>query len=133
MKTFYKQFFFLFFILSGILFSIPVSGQNENRITATTKTSISDEFDLKELKNNQRRTVKYVVVTDIRDVAYGNRCVTEATRRLGFIYTPMPISEVERKSRTYYFLHNQLTKFKITAKHGPGWKKKLKKSIKRCG
>ena len=116
----------------GMLVSIPVLGQ-ENKITATTKTSISDEFDLKELKNRQRRTVSYLVVTDIRDIAYGNRCVTEATRRLGFVYTPMPISEIERKSRFHYFTHNQFTKLKITLKHGPGWKKKLRKSIARCG
>lgn len=118
-----KSIFFL------VLFSMcmPVLAQHEHRIRATTKTSISEEFDLKELKNSRRRTVNYLVVTDIRDVAYGNRCVTEATRRLGFIYTPMPIIEVERKSKFHYFIHNHINKFKVTLKHGPGWKKKLKK------
>jgi hypothetical protein len=135
MNAFYKNSIFLYFVLftNAVFFSVPASGQPENRINATTKTSISDEFDLKELKTNQRRTVNYLVVTDIRNVAYGNRCVMEATRRMGFVYTPMPINEVERKSRTYYFLHNQFAKFKITLKHGPGWRKKLKKSIQRCG
>jgi hypothetical protein len=135
MKAFYRNFFFMFFMLvsTGVLFSIPALGQHENRITATTKTSLSEDFDLRDLKNNQRRTVSYLVVTDIRDIAYGNRCVSEATRRMGFVYTPMPINEVERRSRTHYFFHNQFTKFKITLKHGPNWKKKLKKSIKRCG
>jgi hypothetical protein len=134
MKPFHTNFIFLCLLLSGIslLISMPVLGQHQNRITATTKTSISEDFDLKDLKNNQRRTVKYLVVTHLRDIAYGNRCVTDATRRLGFVYTPMPITEVERRSRAYYFLHNQLTKLKITVKHGPGWKKKLRKSIKRC-
>jgi hypothetical protein len=134
MEAFHKYCIFVSLLLVGmaVLASIPVLGQ-ENKITATTKTSISDEYDLKELKNRQRRTVTYLVVTDIRDIAYGNRCVTEATRRLGFVYTPMPISEIERKSRFHYFTHNQFTKLKITVKHGPGWKKKLRKSIARCG
>jgi hypothetical protein len=134
MKAFHKYFIISGMLLLGIglLVSSPVLGQG-NRITATTKTSISDEFDLKELKNRQRRTVNVLVVSDIRNIAYGNRCVTEATRRLGFVYTPMPISEIERRSRFYYFMHNQITKFKIILKHGPGWKKKLRKSIARCG
>lgn len=135
MKTFHKNCILFCLVLSGIciLFSIPVAGQQMNRITATTKTSIAEEFDLKELKHRQRRTVDYLVVTDIRNIAYGNRCVTEATRRLGFVYTPMPISEIERRSKFYYFTRNQVAKFKITLKHGPGWKKKLRKSIARCG
>ncbi len=134
MEAFYKNFIFLcMMLLSSLLFSIPVAGQQANRITATTKTSIIQEFDLKALKNNQRRKVKVLVVTDIRNVAYGNRCESEATRRLGFVYTPMPINEVEKKSKLHYFLHNQVTKFNITLKHGPGWKKKLRKSVKRCG
>jgi hypothetical protein len=135
MKAFHNNFIFLYILLFGVgvLVSIPVMAQQENRITATTKTSIAEDFDLKELKNRKRRTVNYLVVTDIRDIAYGNRCVTEATRRLGFVYTPMPISEVERKSKFHYFMHNQIAKFKITLKHGPAWKKKLRKSIARCG
>jgi hypothetical protein len=51
---------------------------------------------------------------------------------LGFVYVPMPIQEVERKSRFYYFMHNQAAKLKLTLKNGPFWHKKLKKSIKRC-
>ncbi len=134
MEAFYKHVNFLYLVLlGGLLLSLPVAGQEANRITATTKTSISDEFDLKGLKNNQRRKVKVLVVTDIRNVPYGNRCESEATRRLGFVYTPMPISEVERRSKFHYFIHNQVTKLGITLKHGPGWKKKLKKSVKRCG
>ena len=135
MKAFFKIFHFSYFMLISIciLFSLPVLVQQGSWITATTKTSISEDYDMKELKNRQRRTVNYLVVTDIRNIAYGNRCVTEATRRLGFVYTPMPISEIERKSKLYYFTHNQFTKLKITLKHGPGWKKKLRKGIERCG
>jgi hypothetical protein len=58
--------------------------------------------------------------------------VTEETKRMGFEYTPMPVSAIERRSAFYYFLHNQAARFKVTLKNGPFWQKKLKKRIKKC-
>ncbi|QHT69244.1 hypothetical protein GXP67_22700 [Rhodocytophaga rosea] len=129
MNTFGKY----YLVLVLFLYSLQVCAQVENNLTAAPKKSSRSEKRVKpRIKTPEVSIPLRIVVTDIRNIGYGNRCVGEATQKVGFVYVPMPIQEVERKSRFYYFLHNQSAKLKLTLKNGPFWHKKLKKSIKRC-
>ena len=134
MKQVYQIRFKQLIIFLFILPSFTVAGQTEDRITATAKTSMSEEVlsRVEEVKSLKKQRSHQIVTTDLRNIGYGNRCVTEATHKLGFTYVPMPISEVERKSAFYYFIHNQAARFKVTLKNGPFWQHKLKKRIKEC-
>jgi hypothetical protein len=125
-----KQLMIFLLMLSGF----NAVGQTEERITATAKTSMSEEVlsRLEEVKSLKKQRSHQIVTTDLRNIGYGNRCVMEATHKLGFTYVPMPINEVERKSGFYYFIHNQAARFKVTLKNGPFWQHKLKKRIKEC-
>jgi hypothetical protein len=129
MNTSGKYYFFLVLLL----YSLQVCAQVENNLTAAPKkSSRSEKKEKPRIKTPKLQVPLRIVVTDIRNIGYGNRCVGETTQRLGFTYVPMPIQEVERRSRFHYFLHNQSVKLKMTLKNGPFWHKKLKKSIKRC-
>jgi hypothetical protein len=125
-----KKFIFPLFLLYGF----TAAGQTQERIMNTAKTSMNEEVLLRdeEAKNFKKHRNEHIVTTHLRNIGYGNKCVTEATHKLGFTYVPMPINEVERRSAFYYFIHNQATRFKITLKNGPFWQHTLKKRIKEC-
>lgn len=109
----------------------------EARPLTTTATSLEThaavKASVKETKAKRNRPYTYLVTTDIEETAYGNICVTEATRRMGFVYVPMPVNEIEKRSRFYYFFHNQVAGLKITFKNGLFWKRKLKRAMAACG
>lgn len=119
-------------VLVCILPGQKANGQTEARIVATTKTSLEVVSPAKTEKNTPKRHTVHIVTTDIRNIGYGNMCVAEETNRMGFEYTPMPVSAIEKRSVFYYFIHNQTAKFKVTLKNGPFWQHKLKKRIKKC-
>lgn len=125
------KFFLVFFFL---MTRLSVYGQTEEKIVATAKTSLSEDVlaRTKEIKSQKKSHRAYIVTANIRNIGYGNKCVTEATRKMGFVYVPMPANEIERKSTFYYFTHNQMARLKVTLKNGPFWQGKLKKNIKRC-
>jgi hypothetical protein len=117
-----------------MLSGLQVYGQVESNMMAASKMTshLKEKRKANKIKTPDIYRPIGIVVTDIRDIGYGNRCVSEATQKMGFVYVPMPIQEIERKPRFYYFIHNQAARFKVTLKNGPFWQKKLKKSIKNC-
>ncbi len=121
-------------VFLSLVSGFSAAGQTQERISATAKTSLSEEVlsRVEEVKSLKKQRSHQIVTTNLRNIGYGNRCVTEATHKLGFTYVPMPINEVERRSAFYYFMHNQAARFKVTLKSGPFWQHKLKKRIKEC-
>lgn len=130
MKAAIRFYLILLLLMSGL----QVSGQIENTMMATSSLGARENVSGKSRKIKTPPVPRpiHILVTDIRDIGYGNLCVIEATRKLGFTYVPMPIQEIERKSKLRYFINNQVARFKVTLKNGPFWQKKLRKSIKRC-
>jgi hypothetical protein len=117
----------VFLTLVSLLAFQQVGAQTHEPVLATSKTSF--EHQVKQAKRN--RYIR-IITSDVHRIGYGNRCAAQATHRMGFEYVPMPIGEIEEKSRLYYFMHNQSSRLKIAFKNGPFWQYKLKRYVREC-
>lgn len=129
MRAIIKFYLALLLLASGL----EASGQIENSMLAASPSSTRGKASAKarKIKTPPINRPIPIVVTDIRDIGYGNLCVSEATRKMGFTFVPMPVN-IEKRSKIRHFFNNQSARFKVTLKNGPFWQRKLKKNIKRC-
>ncbi len=121
--------FYLAFLL--LLSGVQASGQIENSMMASSPSKGKSSAKARKIKTPPIIRPIPIVVTDIRNIGYGNLCVSEATRKMGFTYVPMPL-DIGKRSKFRHFFNNQAARFKVTLKNGPFWQKKLKRNIKRC-
>lgn len=121
----------VFLLLIAAIIANEAKGQSQEPVLATSNTSFDSRVSFNKQASKRSRNIR-IITTSIKEIGYGNRCVSEATHKLGFEYVPMPISEVEKKSALHYFVRNRIAGFRITLKNGLFWKHKLKKQIRQC-
>lgn len=90
----------------------------------------------KKLKPNkyrpERRNVEYIYTNDSKGIYFGNPCVMEATRSMGFEYVLQVKGIPGSPSEDEQFEHNVIVKTKLVFTRSPFWKLILKKKIKKC-
>ncbi len=98
----------------------------------TEKVGFKVEDDSK-ANRPKKKKIRYIIKNGTSGILYGNPCVLQVTRRMGFEYavqTPLlPGSTIEPRR----LWNNFKVKLLLTLKHGPFWKISLNKRLKECG
>lgn len=127
--------FSLLTMLILILGSIECLGQESEEIKKdlpTEKVGFNIEDDTK-AHRPERKKIRYIIKNGTSGILYGNPCVLQVTRKMGFEYavqTPLlPGSTIEPRR----LWNNFKVKVLLTLKHGPFWKITVNKRLKDCG
>ena len=80
----------------------------------------------------KRKNYSVIYVPNANKILYGNRCVLEETRKMGFEYLVEPVNISGSKTRTGKILNNTWVKTKLFFTRSPFWKAILNKKIKKC-
>ena len=80
----------------------------------------------------QRRNIDYIYTHDAKGVYFGNPCVMEATRSMGFEYVLQVRGIPGSPTEDEMFEHNVIVKTKLVFTRSPFWKLILKRKIKKC-
>ncbi len=98
----------------------------------TEKIGFKVEDDSK-ANRPKKKKIRYIIKNGTSGILYGNPCVLQVTRGMGFEYavqTPLlPGSTIEPRR----LWNNFKVKLLLTLKHGPFWKISLNKRLKECG
>lgn len=98
----------------------------------TEKVAFKVEDDSK-ANRPKKKKIRYIIKNGTSGILYGNPCVLQVTRRMGFEYavqTPLlPGSTIEPRR----LWNNFKVKLLLTLKYGPFWKISLNKRLKECG
>ena len=98
----------------------------------TEKIGFNIEDDTK-AHRPKRKKIRYIIKNGTSGILYGNPCVLQVTRKMGFEYavqTPLlPGSTIEPRR----LWNNFKVKLLLTLKHGPFWKITVNKRLKECG
>ncbi|WP_370089338.1 hypothetical protein [Ekhidna sp.] len=86
----------------------------------------------KKVNEPKRKNIALIYVPDANKIAYGNRCVTEETHKMGFEYIVEPTNIAGSKTWKGKFLNNLWVKTKLVVTRSPFWKLILNKKIKEC-
>lgn len=114
--------FFLFF--EGISSLAQVADE-------LTSTNTVDGLSPRHRKLRNKK-VTYIIKKNTREILYGNKCVEEYTRDMGFMYLVIPKGQPGYESELDRFFHNFGAKAKLFFTKGPFWKLRVKKRIKEC-
>lgn len=124
-------------LFGGLVFELQAQKQPPKEPQSFTDFIPSENIDPKrEMNPNkhrpERRNISYLYKDDSKGVYFGNPCVMEATRSMGFEYVlqvkgvPGSISEDDQ------FENNVLVKTKLVFTRSPFWKLILNRKIKAC-
>ncbi|MEQ9300800.1 MAG: hypothetical protein RIF33_19665 [Cyclobacteriaceae bacterium] len=127
--------FCLLTMLMISLASIECLAQESDEIKKelpTEKIAFKVEDDSK-ANRPQKKKIRYIIKNGTSGILYGNPCVLQVTRRMGFEYavqTPLlPGSTIEPRR----LWNNFKVKLVLALKYSPFWKISLNKRLKECG
>jgi len=120
---------FLLIPAIGICPSCSVQNKNQQPFRQSTTT---DFYNAERYEVRPKKQLRYLYTYNMREVLYGNPCVSEVTRHFGFEYIPAFDSPDEPRNDLSIFAHNLFTSLSITFRHGFFWKRKVKKRIRYC-
>ncbi|MEM9052250.1 MAG: hypothetical protein AAGC47_09385 [Bacteroidota bacterium] len=126
---------FILILIFTLVLSFDTQAQEQDDIKKslpTEKVGFKVEDDSKANRPKQKK-IRYIIKNGTGGILYGNPCVLQITRKMGFEYavqTPLlPGSTVEPKR----LWNNFKVKSLMTLKHGPWWKISLNKKMRACG
>ena len=129
------SFLFILILFFALAWNFDIQAQDQDDIKKslpTEKVGFKVEDDSKANRPKQKK-IRYIIKNGTGGILYGNPCVLQITRKMGFEYavqTPLlPGSTVEPKR----LWNNFKVKSLMTLKHGPFWKISLNKKMKDCG
>jgi hypothetical protein len=117
----------LLFLLFGVSCTTQKKKQNPYGISTTTDFYNAEKYEAK-----RKKQLRYLYTYSMKDVLYGNPCVSEVTRSYGFEYIPAFDSPDEPRNDLSIWVHNLATSVAISFRHGIFWKRKVKKRIRFC-
>ncbi|GEM_PF-1738749 len=112
--------------------SLAQESEDIKKSLPTEKIGLKVEDDSKSNRPKQKR-IRYIIKNGTGGILYGNPCVLQITRKMGFEYavqTPLLPGSIIEPRRLW---NNFKVKSLMTLKHGPFWKISLNKKMKRCG
>lgn len=131
-------FSYLLLIFAVLIFSQNLIAQDLEARSDITKDLPSTATDINNQdfnfskSTNFPRTKIYIIVKNPDKVLYGNPCMEEITRDMGFQYLLIPKTNAEGYSRKGAAFHNLGSHVKLIFKNGPFYKRKLRRAIKFC-
>jgi hypothetical protein len=104
---------------------------NEDLPSSAIDINTKKEFDHTRTPNFPK-TKTYIIIRKPEKVLYGNPCMEEITREMGFQYLLIPKTSAEGYTDEDPFWHNLKTHFKLMMKNGIFYKRKIRRAIKFC-
>lgn len=95
-------------------------------------SATTDFYNAEKYEAQRKQQLRYIYAYQMKDVLYGNPCVSEITRSFGFEYIPAFDSPDEPRNDLSIWAHNLVTSMAISFRHGIFWKRKVKKRIRYC-
>ena len=95
-------------------------------------STTTDFYNAERYEKSKKESLRLLYAYNMKDVLYGNPCVTEVTRSFGFEYIPAFDSPDEPRNDLAIWVHNFTNSVAIAFRHGPFWKRKVKKRIRYC-
>ncbi|WP_258105787.1 hypothetical protein [Marinoscillum sp. MHG1-6] len=80
----------------------------------------------------KRRNIQYLYKDEPDGTLFGNPCVLEQTRRMGFEYMPNPKGLPGAINDDDQYSNNVMVNLRLIVTHSPFWKLILNRRIKRC-
>ena len=134
MERFLRLFFLI--VLTGLLMA-PASTMAQHKRkkkkrypheTPNTRSVWSDN----KIKSKAKKTrILQIVKYKPHKVLYGNKCVEEYTRRLGFEYV-IGMPDEDGDADLYAFFSNMGNRVLLTFRNGPFWSCRVRRRIKQC-
>ncbi len=118
-----RHYIFTFFMIIMFYPSIGISQGAASRKPNYEKTAVIPK---------KQKQYKYIIVSDTKNILYGNKCATRVTHKFGFEYLPIPKSQLITERESSIMFHNLFTNFSITLRRGIFWKIALKQRIREC-
>ncbi|MDN4166570.1 hypothetical protein QWY31_13760 [Cytophagales bacterium LB-30] len=98
---------------------------------ATNMTSKNPEIDIRD-SPTKRKTVLFLVRSNTSKTMYGNPCVQEVTRKMGFEYLVVPKGQALNRNGFSRTMHNGAVSLALFFRNGPLWKLRARHKIKKC-
>lgn len=95
-------------------------------------SSTTDYYNAERYEGMEKKRLRYLYAYNMKEVLYGNPCVSDVTKAFGFEYIPAFDSAEEPRNDLEIWAHNFFTSIGITFRHGLFWKRKVKRRIKYC-
>ncbi|MGI9542109.1 MAG: hypothetical protein ACR2MX_02555 [Cyclobacteriaceae bacterium] len=80
----------------------------------------------------KRQRIRYLIKGNTKNTLYGNPCVNQVTREMGFEYLITMKGQQGYESEAQRWAHNFGVKMGLVFKNGPFWKAKLNKRTANC-
>lgn len=126
---------YVLILITTILCTVSAMGQaSSSELKGYTPTeNINPDIDFNRRKNApKKKDFFYIIKNDMHGFLYGNPCVLEQTRRMGFEYT-VQIEGIPGSLRPWRRRwNNTLGYTRLTITRSPFWKLILNKRIKNC-
>jgi hypothetical protein len=116
-------------MLCFILLSLCMQAQNEPPVTNKTDSKVRVKRDKSEKPEGKQYMLIYHKNT--KGILYGNPCMMEVTRKMGFEYAVAPKGTKGNRTEFGRRMHNFGVKSVLTAKN-PFWRSKVKRKLKEC-
>ena len=113
-----------------LIFAMPSTGQTGEKNNEPQGSSAI--VTQKKKHQASRKRIKYLIKGDTKNTLYGNPCVNQVTREMGFEYLITLKGHRGYESEVQRWAHNFGVKVGLVFKNGPFWKAQLKKMTADC-
>jgi hypothetical protein len=123
-----------YFIVSFLLLSVVVVkgvAQGYDRANPTENIRMKQDDNNKKNKPKRKR-IDVIIKNSPKDLLYGNPCVEEETRQMGFKYTVQNPGLPGTLKPVTLFIHNMKVYTRLTLTKSPFWKMVLNRRIRDC-
>lgn len=111
-------------------FCLPILAQTqESEIPKKGSSAIVTQKKRHQVK---RQKIRYLIKGNTKNTLYGNPCVNQVTREMGFEYLITLKGQQGYESEAQRWAHNFGVKIGLVFKNGPFWKGKLNKRTADC-
>ena len=100
--------------------------------TVESQSTKSNFHKTVDLYNKKEKRPYYILKTSTKGIMYGNACVKEETRKFGFEYLIACNTKPTGQEKVWMYFYNFGTNTVMLFKHGPMWKRNLKRKIAGC-
>ena len=122
-----------FFFLLFLLISLEAAAQDKDDLRKQFPTeNVNMRKDSRKQSTPKERNIRLIIKNNTKGILYGNPCMNEETRRMGFEYV-VQTPGLPGSLGTFRRLWNNFwTKARLTFTNTPFWKLILKSRVKDC-
>ena len=124
----------IFFVLafSGTFLILSAQDKNDpSKDFPTENLNIKKQTKKKKVAPKEKK-IRFIIKNDTKGILYGNPCMNEETRRMGFEYVVQTQGVPGSLGTVRRLWNNFVTKLRLTFTNTPFWKLILKSRVKDC-